>query len=205
MNEHVTPLLNAYHDGELSGRKLRSVEAHLETCAECLTQLEQLQSLSVLLQSSPVADDLLSSDVFVAQVGMRLPRKPEGLSWKKVSRTGWNAIPFGLLGTWAIVQAVFIVTNVVMLALQVIPGAEQILSMLPSGGSSLGLIADISGLGLLRAAQIGTGLLGSGNLLGWSIIVNVGLTLLIGLLYWSWLASWWIRNPNGNQILNGAS
>ncbi len=205
MNEHVTPWLNAYHDGEMSGRRLRQVEAHLEECAECNAYLKEIQNLSMLLKGAPDADDLLPGEIFVAQVGMRLPREENLPLWKKVSQTGWRAAPFGLLGAWAIVQAAFIVSNVIFLALRIVPGAEVITAMLPSGGSAHELVTSLSGMGLLRAGQFGANLFGTSSLLGWSFIFNVGITLLIGLLYWSWLASWWIRSNNGNQDLNKAS
>lgn len=205
MNDHVTQWLNAYHDDELSGRRLRQVKDHLEICAECQVRLDEIQGLAMLLQESPAADDLLPQDVFVAQVGMRLPRKPESSLWKKVARRSWEATPFGLLGAWAVVQAVFIVSNVVLLALRLIPGAEQILDLLPSGGSPPGIVSSLGGLGLLRAGQFGASLFGNSGLLGWIFIFNVGITLIIGTLYWSWLASWWVRNVNGNHILKKAS
>ncbi len=35
MHEEMRALLNAYLDGELQGRRLREMETHLESCAEC--------------------------------------------------------------------------------------------------------------------------------------------------------------------------
>jgi len=172
MNEHVSPLLSAYYDGELSGRKLGNVEAHLETCAACSTELEALQNMNMLLGASPAAGDLLPPDIFVAQVGMRLPRKPEVSFWKKVSLTSWQAAPFGILGGWAVLQAILIVSSVVMLGLRTLPGIEQ----------------------------FGIELSGSGSLLGWTVVLNLGLTVLMGLCFWSWLASWWARDTNGISI-----
>jgi len=205
MNEHVTSWLSAYHDGELSGRRLRQVETHLETCAQCKARLEEIRSLSGLLQESPPVEGLLPSEIFVAQVGMRLPRENNVPLLKKVSESGWRAVPFGLLASWALVQTIFVVSNLVFLALRFIPGADQIMTLLPSGGSTPSVLSSLGGLGILRAGQFGANLLGSRGLLGWSFFLNVGLTLLIGLLYWSWLASWWIRKTNGNQMLNEAS
>jgi len=174
MKDHVSSWLSAYHDGELSGRRLQSVETHLETCAECLAQLETLQELTLLLAGCPAAKDLLPQDIFTAQVGMRLPRTPEASFWKKAARTGWKALPFGILAAWVVLQAVYIVSGVVLLTFRVFPGADQ----------------------------YGFNLLGSNSFLGWSFLINLVLTFLMGLFYWSWMASWWIRLTNGNIVNN---
>ncbi len=204
MNERVNSWLNAYHDGELSIRRWRQVEQHLQICADCKAHLEEIQAISMLLDDVPSAEDLLPNEVFVAQVGMRLPREDNASLWNKISQTGWRAAPFGLLGSWALVQAIFIVSNLVLWALRIVPGADQIMALLPSGGSSPVIVTGLSGLGILRAGQLGASLFGGNSFLGWSLIFNVGITMLIGLLYWSWLASWWIRT-NGNHMLNGTS
>ncbi len=174
MKEHVSSWLSAYHDGELRGRRMQFVETHLETCAECLTQLEALQELTILLDASPAAEDLLPQDIFVAQVGMRLPRTPGASFWKKAAYTAWEAVPFGILGAWVVLQAVYIVSGGVLLALRVIPGADQ----------------------------FGFNLLSSNAFLGWSMLINLVLTILLGLSYWSWMASWWVRFTNGNLVNN---
>ena len=90
MNEHVTPWLAAYHDGELKGRRLRQVEDHLAHCTACSAELDQLQMLRELLQENPVAAGLLPTDRFVAQVGLRIPRHPEKPAWQRVLETGWR-------------------------------------------------------------------------------------------------------------------
>ena len=53
MSEHVLDWISAYHDGELHGDRLRWVEAHLHTCADCQAELAALQNLAVRLQASP--------------------------------------------------------------------------------------------------------------------------------------------------------
>ena len=90
MNEHVTPWLGAYHDGELKGHRLRQVEAHLSLCTACSAELEQLQMLRGLLQEHPVAEGLLPAERFVAQVGLRMVRRPEKPAWQRVLETGWR-------------------------------------------------------------------------------------------------------------------
>lgn len=76
MNTHINQWLAAYHDGELRGRRLAQVEAHLAECPDCQGELEQLQALSALLAEAPEAPSLTTTDRFAAQVGLRLSRRP---------------------------------------------------------------------------------------------------------------------------------
>ena len=99
MNGHVTPWLATYHDGELKGRRLRQVEAHLAECATCRAELNELQCLSALLHESPVAEDLLPPERFVAQVGLRLERRPTKVAAvalaNKMARMAWALMTRG--------------------------------------------------------------------------------------------------------------
>jgi len=163
MSEHVTAWLEAYHDGELRGHRTQQVDAHLARCAACRTELERLAALAALLRESPAASDLTPSERFVAQVGLRLPRRPDRPAWQRVLKGGWQLAPLGLLGTWAFAQAVFIVTGVLLVALQLGLGGDLVASLLPAPQGGLWL----------------------------PVTLNLVLTGVIGLLYWSWLASWW--------------
>jgi len=118
MNEHVSAWLEAYHDGELDGRRLHQVASHLAQCAACRAELDRLQALSTLLQASPAASHLTPPERFVAQVGLRLPRYQAHPLWYQAASVGWRLTPVGLFGAYAILQAVFIVTGIVMLALR---------------------------------------------------------------------------------------
>jgi len=165
MDEHVHAWLEAYHDGELHGRRLQQVESHLASCMACQAEWEKLQSLSALLQESPPPTNLTPPDRFVAQVGLRLPRRQEGADRQRSFKMSWRAIPFGLFGMWVFVQALFIVIGLILLGLNF-------------------------GLGDFISQTVSISLNGT-ELLVWSIGLNVGLSLVIGLLYLSWLASWW--------------
>ena len=48
----VIPLLDAYHDCELSIEKQIAVDAHLRSCAECVGWLEELRLLRTVLRTS---------------------------------------------------------------------------------------------------------------------------------------------------------
>jgi hypothetical protein len=191
-----------YYHAELKGRRLKQVEEHLHDCPECQLALQELRELSSLLHESPAAQNLTPSDVFVAQVGMRLPRKPTSPGWQKGMQTSWRLAPFGLLGAWVFMQTVFIVTGLLMWALDLIPGAEQIAGLLPQGSSQASFFSQamqFEGANALQIGQMGLQMFRGGGPLGWAALLNVGLMLLIGTLYASWLASWWIQKSNGNN------
>ncbi|UCC64420.1 MAG: zf-HC2 domain-containing protein [Anaerolineae bacterium] len=195
MTEHVTAWLGAYHDGELQGRRLRQVETHLAHCATCRADLERLQALAALLQESPAAENLTPPERFVAQVGLRLPRRPARPAWQRGLEMGWRLVPVGLLGAWAFVQAVFVVAGAVLVALRMGLGGDVAAELLPASQPGLGLteIFSLSGTGLNDVGRMMLQVLSSGGPLGWSVTLNLVLLVVIGLLYWSWLASWWAR------------
>jgi hypothetical protein len=190
MNEHVTPWLAAYHDGELKGRRLRQVEDHLAECAACHAELEELQKLTTLLHESPVAEGLLSSERFVAQVGLRLPRRPTKPAWQRTLEAGWRLAPAGLVSAWAFVQAVFIVAGVVLIALQVC--GLDVLGLSPASPRETWPTAILNWLGV-GFSDTTLSVLKTLDVLAWGLTLYLTATLAIALLYWSWLASLWAR------------
>ena len=201
MNEHVTPWLGTYHDGELKGRRLRQVEDHMAHCATCRAELEELRALSLLLQESPAPDGLTRPDRFVAQVGLRLPRRPAQPVWKRALEAGWRLAPVGLLGAWVFVQTVFIVARVIMGTLWAGLEGDLVAGWLPAAqpGLSLAKLLSSSGASLNDVGHTALRLLGNGGPLGWGVALNVVSLTVIGLLYWSWLASWWARRQHHNE------
>jgi hypothetical protein len=206
MNKHITAWLGAYHDGELRGLRLRQVEAHLARCATCRADLERLRALAALLQESPAARDLTPPERFLAQVGLRLPRLPELPTWQRALEIGWRLVPVGLLGAWAFVQAVFVVAGVVLVALRMGLGSDLVAGLLrpelveglPAWQQGLRLteIFNLSGAGLNNVGQMMLQLLSGRGPLGWAATLNLVSLVVIGLLYWSWLASWWARRQH---------
>jgi len=195
MSEHVMAWLQAYHDGELESRRLRKVEAHLAGCATCRAELDELRSLTALLGQSPGASVLTPPARFVAQVGLRLSRHPERPAWQRALETGWRWVPAGLLGTLAVGEAVFIVATLLMAALQLGLGGSALADALPAWGAGSGLF---EGLDLAGGASLGNaggvlwGMLNNGGPLGWAFPLNFVFLVVMGLSYWSWLASWWV-------------
>jgi anti-sigma factor RsiW len=198
MNEHVTPWLGAYHDGELKGHRLRQVENHLAECAACSAELAQLQMLRELLQENPAAEGLLPAERFVAQVGLRIPRHPEKPVWQRVLETGWRLTPAGLVGAWAFVQTVFIVAGIALIVLQVGVGIDVLGLESPSRETWL-----TAGLGLLGAELSDTGqmVLGLLNALSHGIVLYLAALMVISLVYWSWLATLWARHQHQRRLV----
>jgi anti-sigma factor RsiW len=199
-NEHVTAWLGAYYDGELRGFRLQKVEAHLAHCETCRVELEELQALTALLQESPVAEGLTQPDRFAAQVGLRLPRRPRRPTWQRALETGWRLVPVGLLGAWVFVQAALLTSSAVMGALRLGIGSDVAAQLLPASrqGSWLANTLSLSSVNLGDLWQIAPQLLNNGGPLGWGITLNLVALAVIGLLYLSWLASWWARRHHIN-------
>lgn len=204
MTEHVTRWLAAHHDGELKGLRLRQVESHLAECPACRAELDEIASLSMLLHTAPPAETRTAPDRFVAQVQLRLPRRPTEPAWQRALERAWQLTPVGLLSAWAIVQAVFIVASVVLVALQLGLGGDLVAWSAPGPASG---IAELLGadVGLQDVGRVALRLLSAGGSLGWSFVVNLGLVASITLLYWSWLATWWVRRrPQTSPLRSGA-
>ncbi len=195
MTEHVKAWLGAYHDGELQECRSWQVEDHLAECATCRGELESLGRLTALLQQSPPVMGVTPPERFVAQVGLRLPRRPEQPPWQRALEIGWRLIPLGLLGAWAFAQTVLIVAGLVLPVLQMAPGGDLVAGLPPSAPPhpSSSELFGLLGASLGEAGRIILQLLGNGAPLAWGVTLNLASLILIGLLYWSWLASWWAR------------
>jgi len=207
MNGHVNGWLGAYHDGELHGRRLQQVKAHLAHCAACRAELEQLRALGTLLQASPAAEGFTPPERFVAQVGLRLPRRPERPAWQRTLEIGWRLAPLGLLGAWAAAQSVLTVASVALIVLRTGPVSDVAARLLPATQQGLWLaeVLSLSEVDWNAVFRITQHLLSNGGPLGWATMLNLGALVVIGLLYWSWLASWWARRQHRPSRLSAST
>jgi hypothetical protein len=162
----------------------------LATCPACQAELEKLQNLTSLLHTSPEAQGLLPADRFVAQVGLRLPRRPTKPTWQRVLETGWRLTPVGLIGSWAFVQTVFITAGIVLFVLQ-IDGLE-VVGLQQTEHPATWLTTFLSLLSI-EPGETAMTILHTLRTLGQGLILYLTATLGIVLLYWSWLASLWAR------------
>jgi anti-sigma factor RsiW len=89
MTEHVKQWLNAYLDGELRGARMGQVESHLTECAECRAELDDLRGLFTLLRETSPAGEFISTERFVSNLTLSLPRQPEHSQPRRVLEIGW--------------------------------------------------------------------------------------------------------------------
>ena len=188
MNGHLEHWLDAYLDGELSASQIRQAEAHLESCPTCKAELEQRRALSPLLRAESAAEGLKSEQRFVAEIGLRLQRKPD--IRRKAARPAviaWGMIPIALTLVWVFDQTVMIVSGV----MGWIPGAGEALTE--------GLSAGIPWLPLPEVVREGIGWLGAPGLGGWNALSGWITLLVVSLLFTGWFAGWWVsQRPSGS-------
>jgi hypothetical protein len=202
MSNHVTEWLNAYFDGELTGKRLHQVEDHLAECEACQAELDSLQGLSVLMGEVP-APEFTPSERFAAQVILRIPHKREVISRRQVIEFGWWAIPVGLLASWVFISTAFALGDIL------------------SAAGNFGVLRGFSdwlGSGLSNDIYLSTtiGQMGflSGSSLNWAeatetftrmSLPQIILQVSIALLYLSWIAIWWARHTRQGhgQLLEG--
>jgi hypothetical protein len=111
---------------------------------------------------------------FVAQVGLRLPRRPERSLWQRALLAAWRLTPVILLGAWVFLQTVLIVVGILRVTLGLGPGGEL-----------AAMFLSIEWGGLWQRVRL-----------------NLILPGVIGLLYWSWLASWWVSRQRRNHEIS---
>ena len=202
MSNHVSEWLNAYFDGELTGKLLHQVEDHLAECEACQAELDSLQGLSELLQDVP-APEFTPADRFAAQVNLRIPHKQAVISRRQVMEAGWWMIPVGLLASWIFIGTAFALGDVLLAAgnLGLLSGVSEWLGSVPSNhvylSTTIGQMGLLSGTGLNWAEATETFTRMSLP----EIIIQVS----IALLYVSWIAIWWARHSRQQhgQLLEG--
>jgi predicted anti-sigma-YlaC factor YlaD len=193
MKEHATHWLGAYLDGELRGLRLRSVELHLKECAVCHSELVALVRLRTLLLESPAMEAATPPERFVAQVALRLPRRQEQPPAQRALELSWRMVPVGLLFTLAFVQTAFTIAGVLQLILSMGLGGEVGELIFPGAGVSLPDVLSLSQASLATVVGSVVELIWAGGALAWLPVSYLSLLVVIGLLYWSWLATWWAR------------
>lgn len=198
---HITNLIHAYHDGELSQERVHQVEAHLAGCADCRRELEALQALSLMLQEDLIAAQFTPADRFAAEVAMQLPRRPLAARRQKLWQTAWKAIPVGLAGAWGFVQAVFLMAFLLFPMLQ--SGVfSSVMPFLPEGSSTI--LSDVIGFasapGLEEIGRLVLRLVTFSDPAVQSLLIYLFLQFVIGLLFCAWLATWWLAREKRSAV-----
>jgi anti-sigma factor RsiW len=200
MHENMRPLLNAYLDGELVGRRLLEMEVHLASCTTCRDELNELKLVSDLLQAAP-APEIPPAERFVSLLTLSLPRRPLRERSAQPASLAWWLVPAPLLGAWFFVQTVFTLTNAL--------SAANLTGLLGHASNWLGSGQETIWFSTLTSL---VGRQASGAQPTLSLLNNVGVfaaNLLSGflwqavivMLYWGWLLSWWLRSsPQSMKI-----
>ena len=186
MNLHVSELLAAYHDGELTPNRRHQVENHLQDCSTCRAELAALEELSSFLKADFVPHQT-PPERFAAQVQLRLPRAALSRTHRRASQPPrWVlGIPLALIIVWAFLQAALKVTTFILTA-------DQALGV--TSGRAAFLNSWVITAGFLET---------SANLL----LLN-GILLIGTIILWSaWMALWltWNRNQNESSIKGGVT
>jgi anti-sigma factor RsiW len=192
MHEDMRTLLNAYLDGELHGRRLLEMQAHLASCEDCQIELKELRLVSNLLQASS-APETLPAERFVSQLTLSLPRQPQrDRSLRFSTLTVWLA-PAVLLGAWFFVKTVFALTNIFTVA--------NITGLLGNADRWLGgwqtsiwfsAAANLSGGQAIRTLPT-LSLLNNLSVFGANLVSGFLWQAVIVLFYWAWLFILWLR------------
>lgn len=188
--EHIHKWLSAYDDGELSKTERAQVEAHLEACAQCWSELQSLRSLSSLLQESAAPEPDLSREQFLSAVLERLPEVRPAAPWRRALWAGWQAAPLVLLLGWVFQRMLAWMVSAFLFA--DLAGWLSLESLGPAdapGGPQVLLLYWLQLMGALLQTftplGLGTSWLSNEFLGLWSSAVLV-------LLLASWLVSWWM-------------
>jgi hypothetical protein len=201
MSKHIQDRLQAYYDGALQGRQLERVEAHLAECEGCQEELDKLNALSALLQESPAAETRTRPEQFVAQVGMRLPRRAEPSVWQRALTVGWQAVPLALFLALAFSRTAVWVANLVAGVELAGMGGEPVrglLTGLQTGAGGIQLPIALPEFGLSELLSLIPGFFGLSGSLGIDWTLGLALPAVIGLLSLSWVAGWWVTQ-NGKS------
>jgi negative regulator of sigma E activity len=127
-SEHVTELLSAYIDGELSDSERERVERHLEHCEECRDELEELRQTAELVGSLPQQElpegfrQELRQQLLVEATGEQRDRSGAGRS------RGWTSGLFRRVTRWGRSSWVGVAAAVIVVLIVVTAGTGLLLN-----------------------------------------------------------------------------
>jgi hypothetical protein len=195
MSEHVNEWLSPYFDGELYGIRLRQVENHLAECSKCRAELERVRELSALLRGTTATSEFLSTERFVTNLTLNLPRQTEKSQPRnKALEIGWWLVPVTILGMWAFIQVTFLLSSFI----QAVSDAGLLGSTfagLQGNPSQTEWFATLTGFLGNQGFIIQTMLapLNNLDLFIQSLAGQYIWQALLGVIYLGWLAAWWFR------------
>lgn len=199
MHEDMRTLLNAYLDNELHGTRLMEMKLHLASCEACREKLKDLRHVSDLLQAAP-APEFMPAEHFVSNLTLNLPRRALRDRPPKPGSLAWWLVPAGLMLAWFFVRTVFTLSGVVTVADAT--GLLGSADWLNRGGQALWFDAAMTMFGGQGGGLPSTLLtLNDVSAFGVSLLNGFLWQVGIALLYWGWLAAWWLqRGPKLTKV-----
>ncbi len=194
MHEDMRALLNAYLDGELHGWRLLEVQNHLTSCESCRNELRELRAVSDLLRAAPLPE-FTPAERFAANLALRLPRRPLKAQLQRGPSLTWWLAPLALMGLWFFVQTLIWLTTVLSLALSggLLGESFSWISGSAAQSNLFAFLMNLFGGHLGTATQSTLSLLDRLVLFGNSLINQWFWQAIVALLYWLWMAVWWLR------------
>jgi len=197
-HEQLSKYLGAYLDGELSSSQEKAVRDHLKSWSACQDELEMLQSLSAELKfASPPPVSTPPANLIAVHNFSHGPQV-SGATVKPLAWVWW-LVPIGVIAVWIFMRSASIVLN-----------ATALLGFMDIGGDALGwLSTPVEPSGWLTTAlslfnqdvnlnPIWLHALGSGEMFGWSLILNYLIWLAMAGILGTWFVFLWIqRNRSG--------
>jgi len=191
MPNHITEWLNAYFDGELTGKRLHQVEEHLAECEACQAELEALGNVSGLLHEVPLPD-FPSPERFATQVNLLLPQKRTPPPQRSLFEIGWWMIPVSLLAVWVFISTAILLGDVVSGAKTLGLLDKTTASFISAPSETADVTSTLGQFGMLQ-----------GNSLQWAEATEtitrdwfpqIVLQVAVAFLYITWFAIWWTRH-----------
>src|SRR3990172_3194839 len=198
MAKHVIAWLSAYLDRELSNAQLRQMEEHLAECDECRAELEQMRNLAALLHATTPTDEFLTTERFVANLTLNLPRQPAQSQPRKALEIGWWLIPVGALGVWLFFQVTFSLSSVILTASEtgLLGNGLSWLQGNPPQTRWFSMAMDLFGGQIGFTGEFILSALNDLSLFIQELTSHFIWQVLFATLYLGWLASWWLRQSN---------
>ena len=192
MNQHIDTWIDAYLDKELNEIQTAKFEKHLETCPACLVQLEERKQLSKLLQSFALPKSNQSTEQFVQNINLLLPRIQAKPNKKQSSGSGWILISIGLLAVLTFTQTINWMSNLILL----IPGADRFVTQV----AKLPAFLEMAIPWLKIIVKQWSTFSGWGYFYSSLTFTSIALTGLLTLIYLSWLVFWWDNRLNKQKL-----
>jgi hypothetical protein len=177
------------------------MQTHLASCVICRNELKELRIVSDILKAAP-APQAVPVEHFVSQMTLNLPRRTLADRPPKPGSLAWWIVPAGLIGAWFFVQTLFTLTNTVTaIDLTGLLGKASI--WLGGGQENIWLSAIAN---LFGGQTTGTvSLLNNVSVFGGGLLSGFLWQAAIVLLYWGWLAIWWLRRGPRPMKMHDAS